>query len=84
MIPSYVAGSGKSDLMKYLESSHYNVNLFVSEKLIIACWIDLFAPFCGSYAEANLWSKYFRDKYNYYTGKRKLFTELEMKGLQKK
>ena len=55
MIPPYYFGSAKSNLMNYLEPSHYDVQLTQEEKNNVACWIDLCIPYCGSYMEANTW-----------------------------
>ncbi len=41
----YSFGSIQSDLMVHLEPDHYEVELDVLEKKIIACWIDLGIPF---------------------------------------
>lgn len=43
--------------MKYLEPSHYNVQLTDQEKRMVACWIDLNVPYCGSWMELNCWDK---------------------------
>ncbi len=50
-------GSCSSPLMKYLESSHYGVQLTQKEKETVACWIDLNVPFCGSWMELEYWDK---------------------------
>ena len=56
MLPPYACGSTQSKLMDYLEPSHYDVQVTDAERRIVACWIDLAVPFCGSYAEANKWN----------------------------
>ncbi len=57
MLPPYSYGSVSSPLMKYLEPSHYNVQLTEKEKNTIACWIDLNVPYSGSWMELNNWDK---------------------------
>jgi hypothetical protein len=56
MIPPYYFGSSKSQLMEYLELSHYGVQVSREEKERVACWINLVIPYCGSYMEANTWN----------------------------
>ena len=56
MLSPYECGSGKSKLIDYFEPSHYNVQVSDAEKRMIACWIDLGVPFCGSYVQANTWA----------------------------
>lgn len=55
MLPPYAYGSISSPLMKYLEPSHYGVQVSPKEKEIVACWIDLNVPYCGSWMELNEW-----------------------------
>ncbi len=55
MLPPYSYGSTSSPLMKYLEPSHYGVQLSDEEKRKVACWIDLNVPYCGSWMELNFW-----------------------------
>ncbi|MDO4859034.1 MAG: hypothetical protein Q4A17_13950 [Thermoguttaceae bacterium] len=57
MVKPYSFGSSSSPLMKYLEPSHYGVQLTDAEKRLVACWIDLNVPFCGSWMEQNCWDK---------------------------
>jgi hypothetical protein len=45
------------------------------EKLV--CWIDLLAPFCGDYLEANHWTLEARQKYTQFQEKRRRMEELE-------
>jgi hypothetical protein len=83
MIPPYFAGSSKSKLMAYLEPAHYEVKLSTEEKKLVACWIDLCVPFCGSYTEANQWSEQQKDIYRYFEEKRAKFAEIEIENVQK-
>ncbi|MDO5580371.1 MAG: hypothetical protein Q4G69_04510 [Planctomycetia bacterium] len=57
MIAPRSYGSCSSPLMKYLEPSHYGVQLTQKEKETVACWIDLNVPYCGSWMELNYWDK---------------------------
>ncbi len=57
VLPPYACGSAQSKLMADLEPSHYNVQLTDAEKRLVACWMDLGVPFCGSYGEANTWDR---------------------------
>ncbi|MDO4584987.1 MAG: hypothetical protein Q4D62_12890 [Planctomycetia bacterium] len=89
MLPPYFAGAARSKLMAYLEPTHYDVSLTDYEKRMIACWIDLLVPFCGSYFEANrfehcqmdgYWSEHSRnltEVYHYHEQKRFHHAEIE-------
>ena len=57
MIPADFWGARHSLIMKYLEPSHYNVQLSAREKELVGTWIDLCVPYCGSYMEANTWDR---------------------------
>ena len=50
-------GARHSMLMEYLEPSHYGVQVSRHEKDLVATWIDLNVPYCGSYMEANCWDR---------------------------
>lgn len=78
MLEPNFCGSTKSPLMNFLEKSHYGVDLTRTEKEIIACWIDLAVPFCGSCAEANSWSEQQKQEYQYYQNKRVVFAQEEL------
>jgi hypothetical protein len=82
MLPPYACGSTQSKLMEYLESSHYGVQVTDAEKRVIACWIDLAVPFCGSYAEANTWSEEQKERYDYFQKKREAFAKQEIENIQ--
>lgn len=82
LIPPYALGSTQSKLMNYLEPSHYNVKLTDSEKRLVACWIDLAVPFCGSYFERNLWNDQMKKTYKYHSEKRRVYAEQEIKSLK--
>ncbi|MDY0170812.1 MAG: hypothetical protein RBS80_29995 [Thermoguttaceae bacterium] len=82
MLSPYACGSARSKLMEYLEPSHYEVQVTDAEKRVIACWIDLAVPFCGSYGQANTWSKEQKELYEYYQNKRVVLGEQEMKNIK--
>ena len=83
MLPPYHTGSSKSNLMKYLEPSHYNVKVTDVEKRTIACWIDLLIPFCGSYTDANAWTEEEQAEYMYYVVKRRFFAQQDLETVKK-
>jgi hypothetical protein len=96
MLPPNACGSTQSKLMDYLEPSHYDVQLTDVERRIVACWIDLAVPFCGSYAEANRWNTQERrwrmetntwnrpqkELYEYFQMKRVLFAQREIENIK--
>ena len=98
MLPPYSFGSSQSKFMDYLESSHYGVQLTDAEKRMIACWIDLGVPFCGSYGQANKWKKQeprsdiqiisntwnkpHKELYDYFQKKRVAFAEQEVENIK--
>ncbi|MDO5567135.1 MAG: hypothetical protein Q4G59_10805, partial [Planctomycetia bacterium] len=83
MLPPYHTGSSKSPLMKFLESSHYNVQVSDSEKRTVACWIDLLIPYCGSYPEANIWTEEEREIWKGLIRKRRAFAQQELDSIIK-
>jgi len=68
--------------MDYLEPSHYGVQVTDAEKRVIAWWIDLAVPFCGSYAQANTWSKEQTERYDYFQKKREAFAKQEIENIK--
>jgi hypothetical protein len=82
MLPPYACGSTQSKLMDYLEPSHYGVQVTDAEKRVIACWIDLAVPFCGSYAQANTWSQEQKERYDYFQKKREAFAKQEVENIK--
>ena len=83
LLPPYFAGAAKSSLMKHLEPEHNQVKLTDKEKRLVACWIDLCVPFCGSYTEANRWSDEKKAIYLYFENKRKELTAIEIDNIRK-
>lgn len=82
MLPPYFTGSAKSKIMEYFENAHYGVNVSEAEKRTFACWIDLSIPFCGTYTDANRWTKAEKDEYLYYLRKRRAFAQSEIDTLR--
>ncbi|MDR2642084.1 MAG: hypothetical protein LBC74_04745 [Planctomycetaceae bacterium] len=79
----YYTGSLKSKLISNLEAGHHDVKLSPKEIEILACWIDLAVPYCGSYTEANIWNDDQRAEYEYYLSKRNKMEEIEKNNLKK-
>ena len=79
MVPPYHAGAVKSRLLAQFEgeTSHKGVQLSDLEKRILACWIDLLVPYCGSYTDSNTWTDQQKAAYDYNMNKRKRMEELE-------
>lgn len=78
-IAPYSCGSNQSALMDYLESSHYGVQVSEAQKRLVACWIDLGIPFCGSHAEANTWLPEEKERYQHEQDKRWIYIRSELK-----
>lgn len=93
MLSPSSCGSTQSELMNYLEPAHYAVQVTDADRRIVACWIDLAVPFCGSYAQANTWNRQERgawqketntwnrpnkELYEYFQLKRVLFARQEI------
>jgi hypothetical protein len=83
LLQPYAAGAATSELMRYLEPSHYEVQVTRDEKRRVACWIDLCVPFCGSYTEAHQWEPQARATYLYFESKRRRMAEIEIDNLRK-
>ncbi|MGL6195622.1 MAG: hypothetical protein ACRC2T_12460, partial [Thermoguttaceae bacterium] len=81
MLPPYNSGSSKSKLLSQLREGHNDVVLSEHELEILACWIDLQVPFCGSYTESNLWSDRQKAEYDYYMNKRNRMEEFEARNI---
>ncbi|MDR1483325.1 MAG: hypothetical protein LBT09_00725 [Planctomycetaceae bacterium] len=80
---NHYTGSTKSKLISNLESGHHDVKLSPREMEILACWIDLAVPYCGSYTEANIWNDDQRAEYAYYLNKRNRMEEFEKDNIKK-
>ena len=84
MIPPYFYGSSKSPLMKFLEPSHYGVQVSDEEKRAVACWIDLNVPYCGTHAQSNTWTPEEKKEFQYFLDKRDAFARQEIDALKEK
>ena len=65
-----------------LEAGHGGVKLSREELDKLACWIDLFVPYCGDYFEANAWSAEDTEKYRRFQEKRKRMEAIERQNLE--
>ena len=83
LLPPYSAGAAKSTLMAHLEPGHHDVRVSQKEKDLVACWIDLCVPFCGSYTEANTWEPQVKATYLYFEAKRERLAEIEIDDIRK-
>jgi hypothetical protein len=81
MLPPYFAGSARSRLLAMLGAGHQGVTLAGEELGKIAGWVDLNVPYCGDYAEANVWSAEEQAKYQHFLAKRQRMVELERQGV---
>ena len=82
LLPPNTAGAVKSGLLTLLETGHAGLRLSREELEKIACWIDLLVPYCGDYAEANLWSTADLEKFHRFEDKRQRFDELDRAALR--
>lgn len=81
-LPPYSAGSSKSALLSLLERGHKDVKLSRDELDIIACWIDLGVPYCGSYLEANAWTEEEMKRYERFAEKRRQMEEIDQDSIR--
>lgn len=81
MLAPYAAGAARSKLLSLLADGHYEVRLTCEELEKIACWIDLQAPFCADYEEANIWDAADREKYRRFLEKRRRMEEMERQNI---
>jgi hypothetical protein len=82
MLPAYASGACRSELIWLLENGHYDVKLSREEFDKLACWIDLFVPYCGDYFEANTWSAEDMEKYERFLAKRQCMEAIERQNLE--
>jgi hypothetical protein len=87
MIPPYHAGSAKSILFSMLSdgdlSVHPEVILEDKERRLLALWIDLLVPFCGTYTERHHWTPEQQAEYAYYQMKRDTMAEIEWSNIER-
>jgi hypothetical protein len=81
-LPPYAAGACRSELFRLLADGHYGANLSREELDKLACWIDLFVPYCGDYLEANAWDAEEKEKYQHFLAKRKRMEAAEQQNLK--
>ena len=80
-LPPYTAGACRSELLPLLEAGHAGTRLSPDELATIACWIDLYVPYCGDYTEAAAWTEEEHAKYQRYADKRQRMAEMERQNL---
>ncbi len=81
-LPPCSAGACRSDLLALLEGGHGGVRLSREELDKIACWIDLYVPYCGDYEEAAAWTPEETAKYRRYLEKRRRMEALEQRNIE--
>jgi hypothetical protein len=69
--------------MKHLEPQHNSVKVSDEEKRLVACWIDLCVPFCGSYTEGSQWARDMKATYLYFEDKRARLAAIEIDNIRK-
>lgn len=82
MLPPYYKGAAKSKLITLLEQGHEDIELTKEEMDKIACWIDLLAPYCGYYIEANAWMQEDVAMCDHFMKKRKRMEEIERENIE--
>ncbi len=81
-LPPRFGGAVRSELMPLLAAGHKGVKLSPEELKTIACWIDLFVPYCGDYLEANAWTDAELKKYDRFATKRLRMEEIEQDNIR--
>jgi len=81
--PPRTFGAACSAYYKKIVGGHHGVCLTDSERRILACWIDLCVPHCGSYTEHNLWNEWYAQRFLYAYNKRLGFAWLELNEIRK-
>ncbi len=82
LLPPCVAGACRSGLFPLLAASHYGVTLSQEDLDKLACWIDLYVPYCGDYLEANAWNDDELRKYERFLAKRKQMEDIDRQSLR--
>jgi hypothetical protein len=65
----YSAGANTSALFKKLDDGHCKT-IKPEDVAVLATWVDLGVPFCGTYTEASVWNDEERAKFAKYQAKR--------------
>jgi hypothetical protein len=76
-LPPCLAGACQSEIFLLLENGHYGVTLSSEERDKLACWIDLYVPYCGDYEESNAWNAEETQKFRHFAEKRKQMEDIE-------
>ena len=69
-------------MLTLIEGGHGGVRLNREELDKIACWIDLYVPYCGDYEEAGAWTPEETAKYRRYLEKRRKMEALEQRNIE--
>jgi hypothetical protein len=77
VLEPYSFGSSQSRLIALLEAGHEEIRLSREEMDKLACWIDLAIPYCGDYAEANLWTETNKQDYKSRVAERRRLSYLQ-------
>lgn len=77
MLPPYFAGAARSRLFEMLAGGHGGTRVPADEIRRLACWVDLYVPFCGDYGESAAWSGEERAKYLRFMDKRRAMEAVE-------
>ena len=72
-IPPLAYGSRVSRLFTERLDKGHAKGITEAEKRTLACWIDLGVPFCGDYEEGNAWNDKERERWEYFSRKRREF-----------
>ena len=81
--PPYSFGAAKSGVWRMLKKGHHGAALSDAELRLLACWIDLAVPFCGSYVEHHDWGDWYRQRYEYTSNKRAAFAWEELNDVRR-
>ena len=76
-------GAAKSTVWLSLKKGHHGVALTDAELRLLACWIDLAVPFCGSYVEHHDWNDWYKQRFQYTCNKRAAFAWSELNDVRR-
>lgn len=79
--PPYSAGSTTSNIIDKLYRGHGSTSITKTEIATISAWLDLGAPFIGSYTEYNNWNESEQRFYEYHNYKRAIASDLDKKNV---
>ena len=66
-----------------LKKGHHGAALTDAELRLLACWIDLAVPFCGSYVEHHDWNDWYIQRFRYTCNKRAAFAWQELNDVRR-